>query len=117
MKSKSNYSHKSNDTIDLYLSNLVQEKLKLAEESKYVEADNLKRKIKDVKQKIEINNKKAVEEQHETERITLENNFQKEADEHEANWNRKFEEFRKVEKNEVEALILNQNKALLIIYK
>jgi len=105
----------SNENLQLYLTNLTQEKIKHADESNYVEAEKLRRRINEIKDKMDMSNKKALVDHHLSEKMALEENYKKELEQHENIWNKKFEEFRTRERNDVEALILNQNKEIEII--
>lgn len=93
--------------ISEYLQFLNIEKLKLADEGRYVEAEQLKRKIQNLKNQIDNTTLKNIESQHEIEMRFLQEECDKELGEFQSWWDSKFSDFE--QKAKLEENVTNEN--------
>jgi len=81
------------EEIEVYLQQLEKIKKQYSEESNYVEADKINEKIKQIKATLNIKKKKNLQNQHSNEGNLLEENFAKEMEAHNANFEQKMKDF------------------------
>jgi hypothetical protein len=93
--------------ISEYLNLLNNEKLKLADEGRYVEAEQVKRKIQEIKRQIDNTTSKNIESQHEIEMRFLQEECDKELGDFQSWWDNKFSDFG--QKSKMEEDVLNEN--------
>jgi hypothetical protein len=95
--------------IKSYVSKLIQEKLRLAEEGRYIEADQLKRRIHEIEMQIDNTTSKNIESQQEVEIRYLEEEYERELNEFQSHWDARFAEFDHKSKMEENVLAENHN--------
>jgi hypothetical protein len=109
-KTNANIFEKTNqeqsDKMNSYITELLLEKMKLVEEEKYVEAELIKRKIKEVKESQEDKSKQSIYYQHENEMKALEEEYNKEIIEFHNKWDEQYREF--IEQEDKEENYLNE---------
>lgn len=104
------------EDIESYINSLNLEKLRLVEEGKYVEAENIKQKIKEVKENYEGRNKIAIADQHENEMKALEEEYNRELMYFHESWDERFRELQDKSRKEEDSLIENQEKEMQALY-
>lgn len=100
------------NSYQIYIAQLNSEKLKYAEEGRYVEADQIKKRIQEIKDSMEGKNKKALLSQHEIELHSLEEEYNREIMEYHNKWENKMSDFQTSEKSEEDVLNDSHNKEM-----
>jgi hypothetical protein len=111
----SNINQDHSDEVNSYITELLSEKMKLVTEGKYVEADLIKRKIKEAKESIEDKDKQSIVYQQEGEMKALEEEYNREIMEFHNKWDEQYKQFQNLESREENNLNETHEKEMKVL--